>query len=301
MAPPWTPSSQLPPKWRELVALHCATGTGPERAIESLSNFEPIASRWKVCNSFEGIGRLDGDEIHTWSVPLKDAEAFAEDFLSLLSREEKQRSERFRTNELRAQYVATHGALRALLSHYLATDPRAIVFRPGVGGKPEIVRGSGSSIEFSLSQSHNLAIYAFCRDHAVGIDIERLRHVAEAEDIAGHFFCFDEWLDLMSVPQALKAEAFLNCWTRKEAFVKALGEGLYHPLDAFRVSLLPNQAPAILWIAEAPEAAEWSLTSLRPAEDYVGALAVKHVGFHLREWKVVSIQRLMNMDGSSCG
>lgn len=301
MAPLWTRSSQLPPERRKLVDLLCAECTEPERPVDSVSNFGRMPSRSKACDSLDEIGCLDKGEIHVWSVTLGGAEAYAQHFLPLLSREERQGAERFRTLELRARYVATRGVLRALLSRYLATDPHEIIFRSGVRGKPAIVHASGPSIEFSLSQSHNLATYAFCRHHAVGIDVERLRHVAEAEDIASYFFCFEEWFDLLTAPEALRAEAFLNCWTRKEAFVKALGEGLYHPLDAFRVSLLPDQAPAILWIADAPaEVAQWSLASLRPAEDYVGALAVKRAGLHLREWKMVSIQGLIDLNVLSC-
>jgi 4'-phosphopantetheinyl transferase len=132
----------------------------------------------------------------------------------------------------------------------------------------------GPGFHFNLAHSHELAVYAFARHHAVGIDVEYVRELADARQLAARFFSARENAAWLALPAGQRAVGFYNCWTRKEAYIKAIGEGLSCPLDQFDVSLAPGEPARLLSIAGDEGAAnQWSLWTLSPAPGYVGALA----------------------------
>ncbi|HWB97409.1 MAG TPA: 4'-phosphopantetheinyl transferase superfamily protein [Bryobacteraceae bacterium] len=219
-----------------------------------------------------------------WSVLLTATEATTDRLFATLSPDERDRAARFHFNLHRHRFVLSRGLLRVLLARYLDTDPAALVFGYGPQGKPEL---PGSGLCFNVSHSGNLAAHALVPDPTgsleLGIDVESIRTVSHSDAVARRFFCPAEWQEIETLPPAERADAFFRCWTRKEAYVKALGGGLSVPLDRFQVSLLPGHPARLISLDGDPvRASEWSLYHLDPAEGYTGALAVHATGFRLR-------------------
>ncbi|HEV7237210.1 MAG TPA: 4'-phosphopantetheinyl transferase superfamily protein, partial [Ktedonobacteraceae bacterium] len=143
-------------------------------------------------------------------------------------------------------------------------------------------------LSFNISHAHDLALYAFTYVRQVGVDVEYIRLNDDYEHLAQHYFSPYERTVLQTLPMEEKQQAFFQCWTRKEAYIKAKGLGLSLPLDLFDVSLRPNEPAALLQSRENPrEAARWSLRELAPGAGYVGALAVegkKDWQLHCWQW-----------------
>jgi 4'-phosphopantetheinyl transferase len=158
-----------------------------------------------------------------------------------------------------------------------------VEFRYGAHGKPELVQPPGpGAVHFNLSDSGEVVVYAFLRGQEVGVDVEQLRPLADGDRISERFFSAEENAVMQMVPAENKVRAFFNCWTRKEAFLKAGGEGLSRPLDSFAVSLAPGEPAALLRVqGDAQEAARWAIHHLEPWPGYVAAVAVLGHGWQL--------------------
>jgi 4'-phosphopantetheinyl transferase len=171
-----------------------------------------------------------------------------------------------------------------VLGRYLDTDPRALRFRYTEQRKP-MLSEPPSDISFNLTHSETLGLYGLCRGAEIGIDVEADQPEPSGDRIPEHFFSPAEVTALRGLPAAEQSAAFLRCWTRKEAFVKARGDGLTLPLDSFDVTLSPDEPPRLLRTGWSPdEAAEWfldDLSALTPG--YVAAVAVAGSG-----WTIVS-------------
>ena len=191
---------------------------------------------------------------------------------TVLAADECERARRFRFERDRARYVVGRGLLRVLLGRYLATDPVEIRFAYGPYQKPSL---AGTGPRFNLSHSGSVALLAFSAGGEVGIDVERDDADLARERIPERFFSAAEVRALRALPRALQPRAFLCCWTRKEAFIKARGDGLSLALDSFDVTLVPGQPAAIVrtaWSEEEPT--EWSLVDLSdPQHGYIAAVA----------------------------
>ena len=141
-----------------------------------------------------------------------------------------------------------------------------------------------------------LALIAIAADSNVGVDLEYIRAQSEYADIARRFFSTAEVDYLSALPSHLYAEAFFSCWTKKEAYLKACGEGLAIPLNSFSVPLTthPMDTPVDLYVASKDQvpATRWSLYTLRPAPGYAGALAIDGTGWRLRQWQWKMPQRV---------
>jgi len=221
-------------------------------------------------------------EAHVWRKSLAD---FDQSLWAALSAEEVERARRFRFQRDRDRFVTGRAVLRQLLGRYLGAQPRELEFRYGARGKPELA-SNPSGICFNLAHSHDLALYAVTLNVAVGIDLELLRAGPAEERIPERFFSPREVEALRSLPEAGQREAFFRCWTRKEAFLKANGEGLAFGLDQFSVSVLPTEATRLLETPYNPdEAARWSLYDVEPGSSYVGALAVRARLDRVRFWQ----------------
>jgi 4'-phosphopantetheinyl transferase len=217
---------------------------------------------------------LAADEVHVWRVAL-DAEP--EPLRALLSRDERERAERFHRDVHRRRFVAAHAALRLILGAYLDLAPDALAFALGEHGKPSLrqpLDPDGARLEFNLSHSGDLALVAVARDHPVGVDVERWSEVEHLE-LAERFFSRterDALRALASVAEQLDA-GFFAAWTRKEAYLKATGHGISRGLHHFDVTLAPDAAAALLadrLDATAPE--RWTMRSIVPAEGYSAAV-----------------------------
>jgi 4'-phosphopantetheinyl transferase len=187
----------------------------------------------------------------------------------------------------REHFIVARGVLRAILGRYLNRVPECLSFSYGARGKPALAGESDTdAIRFSVSHSHGVALYAFTRGREVGIDLERIRCDLAAVEIAERFFSRREVAMLRSLPTAVQHQAFFRCWTRKEAYIKAKGEGLSLPLDQFDVSLAPEEPAAVLGAQRDPsEASRWSLQDLAPAPGYAAALAAEGHGWRLACWQ----------------
>ena len=205
--------------------------------------------------------RLDADPTH-----LATAAA-------LLSPDESDRAARFRFERHRMRFTLARSALRIFLGRLLNCDPKCVQFQYGPKGKPDLAGGL-SPVSFNASNSGDLAAYAFTTACPIGIDIEHIRPMPDLHDVARHFFSSDEVTDLMNLPDDERPAGFFRCWTRKEAYIKAVGDGLSLPLDSFRVTLLPSDPPRIVHLrGSGDSAANWSLHAFTPAPGYFGAFA----------------------------
>lgn len=217
---------------------------------------------------------LTQDELHVWRADLNIESDLQESFWLSLSADEKDRASRFRFEKDRIHYVAARGILRKLLANYLKIAAAEIEFLYNPQGKPSLKTNQG--LKFNISHAHGLGLFGFIYKYELGIDVEFLKPDIDIQTLATSFFTKKEAQKLLSLPPHFKISGFYNCWTRKEAFIKAIGEGLSFPLDQFEVSLHPN-APAQLlatyWNQE--EIKTWTLTSFHPKPDYTAALAFK--------------------------
>ena len=224
-------------------------------------------------------------EIHLWSIRLDPPAERVERLGRCLSADEWERANRFRFEQHRRQYVVGRGALRTQLAAYLGTRPELIRFTYGPRGKPFLAPPlDAGGLHFNLSNSHELALAGFVLGREIGVDVEHLRSMPDCEQISERFFSASEREVLRRLP-APKEEAFFNCWTRKEAYLKAVGEGLAAPLDSFDVTLAPGDPPRMLTLeGDADRAARWFFQHFRPADDYVGALAIEGGPWEVRTW-----------------
>jgi len=229
-------------------------------------------------------------EVHVWQADL-DALTSEEPSQALLSKDEHQRASRFQFARDRKRYVAGRRLLRTLLSAYLKTDLAGVGFHYSPNGKPSLGNGhSASGIRFNVSHSDKMIILALVREREIGVDVERIHREIGIKEIAGRFFSQAEQAAFADVPEELKQEAFFRCWTRKEAFVKAKGDGLSLPLDQFDVSLLPGQPAQLLGTRPDPEERHrWSMWELNLGADYAAALVVEGTGIRVVEQSSVSV------------
>jgi 4'-phosphopantetheinyl transferase len=225
-------------------------------------------------------------EIHVWTVPLDPPAAEVAALRALLAADEIARADRFRFDRHRRRFTVGRGVLRTLLGRYLGLPPRAVGFRYGPNDKPYLDAPPAGGLEFNLSNSEELAVVAVTAGEEVGADVERLRPMADALAIAERFFSAAERRVLAAVPEAEREPAFFRAWTRKEAYLKAVGTGITVPLDRFDVSLAADEAPRILAMEGDPaRAAAWSLFHLEPAAGYLGAVAIRGAGWRLSGWR----------------
>jgi 4'-phosphopantetheinyl transferase len=229
---------------------------------------------------------LQSDEVHVWRAVLDVPEAQVRSLWYTLTADERQRAERYVFEQDRTHFVVARGLLRVLLGGYLRQDPPHLRFTYGPYGKPALATDTGrASLRFNVSHSHGLALYAITRGREVGVDVERIRPKVVQEKIAERFFSPREVTVLRALPPPLQAPAFFACWTRKEAYIKARGDGLTLPLDQFEVSLAPGEPAALLRTAWDPqEAACWALQDLAPAPGYRAAVAVAGHDWRLTCW-----------------
>jgi len=218
------------------------------------------------------IGRTHVD---IWKVPLEEPSS-ADDDTSDLSSDEIGRSKRFLFDEDRVHFIRCHLALRDVLAGYLAISASEIRFVCSTTGKPQIAAEQNSrALSFNLSHSAGMALIAVGGKRPLGIDIEKIRYDVDTFSLAERFFSPRECAGLRALPELIRVRAFFACWTRKEAFVKATGEGLSFPLDDFSVTTHPDLSPEVEEIRGNMGAHEqWLLADVHVGNGYRAALAV---------------------------
>lgn len=225
---------------------------------------------------------LHGD-VHVWRAVLDDAARVDERVGSYLSSDEQQRASAFVRPRDRWRFIVRRGLLRALVAGYVGCAPDLLQLRSGLHGKPELAWPSGEPpVSFSCSHSHGLALYAITRGRRIGVDVEAIRSLPERDQVAQLCCSSRERAALRALPAELHDAALMNAWTRKEAYLKAIGVGLAQAPDRVEVSLGPGAAPALLAIdGDAEAAGRWSVRPLVPAAGYVGAVVIEGRVTHL--------------------
>ena len=221
-------------------------------------------------------GRPTAATVDVWLI---EDDLFAADYdvlVRLLDRAERERAARFREHRDWRTYVLAHSVLRCLLARRVAASPATIRFGRGRYGKPFLLRDAGAAgVRFNLSHTMGWIAIAMALDVEVGIDVEAIDPLSSSLQLADQFFCTDELQSLYALPASARLQGFFNCWTRKEAFIKATGEGLHRPLDSFAVSLQPGTPAALLACdGRVDMAAQWSIVDLPVSTCTAGAVAV---------------------------
>ncbi len=220
---------------------------------------------------------LQGDRVHVWFSDPENGDDDQRRFHLLLNAEERDRLSRYRFSADRVMFAAGQGALRFLLGYYASVEPSSVELVPSRVGQPLPAPGSPAGIfSFSVSHSGGRILLAFSRGIRVGIDVERVREDVDIEGIARRYFAPAEFEALRSHSQHRRREAFFAVWTRKEAFLKARGEGLSCPLSSFAVSVEPAAPPHLIQGLAGAAAVEWSIHDLDAGSGYRAALAVNH-------------------------
>lgn len=230
---------------------------------------------------------LPSDCVYVWWAALDVPLEALQHFEQTLAEDERQRAARFYFERDRRRYIAQRGLLRWLVGSYLGMDANRVQFVYSEYGKPSLPGSGQNPLSFNLSHSGGIGLLAFVWGRGIGVDVERVRLDIEHEQIAEHFFSPSERAALRQTPVGLRPLAFFNCWTRKEAYLKAYGQGLSLPLDQFDVSLTPGEPARLLATRHAPaEAERWKLLHLEPGPGYVGALAVEGENWETCCWRV---------------
>jgi 4'-phosphopantetheinyl transferase len=242
-------------------------------------------------------------KIHVWPVIVQGADSVVAKFESFLAPDESTRAATFRFEHLRRSFMLSRGALRFLIGSYMGVSPEKVPLIQGVHGKPSLVQPERASpaFEFNVSHSGDLALFAFTTGCELGVDVEQIRLLEDMTRVASHFFSREETEDLFSLPPAERERAFFLCWTRKEAFVKAVGEGLSIPLDSFRVTLRPGQPARLLHLDHDVALAQaWMLHDLQVAMrevsvGYAAALAYRDAPRPVCLQPLMEMEELLNM------
>lgn len=249
-----------------------------------------------------GRFHLDSREVCLWTVRLDASQDNFERCLAWLSPDERARADRFHFPQHRRAFVLGRAALRALLGGYLGMGAMEIQFVYGPQGKPALAPGiqnQACPLEFNAANSGDLAAYAFTIGCKIGVDIERHRELPDLENIADRFFSPEEASELLALPAAEKTSGFFHCWSRKEAYIKAMGGGLSIPLDSFRVTLQPGVPARLASLGGSEEAARaWTLHGFDPAPGYTGAVAYPDRERRLQSSSIISVDGLLSEDNT---
>jgi 4'-phosphopantetheinyl transferase len=238
-------------------------------------------------------------EVHVWRASLERPPAIVERMRRLLADDERRRADALRFQRDRVRYTVGRALLRGLLARYTRVPEQALEFQYGEFDKPALAGGPS----FNLAHSGPVALYAFAADGEIGVDIELEGKDREGEKIAERFFSPAEVRELRSLALERRPRAFLACWTRKEAFIKARGDGLNLALDSFDVTLAPDAPPALLrtaWCGEEP--GRWQMEDLSDArEGYVAALALRGEARALVRRRILDTNTLDTIEGATPG
>jgi 4'-phosphopantetheinyl transferase len=229
---------------------------------------------------------LAPSEVHIWFVRLHEMTQQVDSLCEILVPDEVARAAKFRFETGRNEYIVTRSFLRHILGCYTGFAPHRLQFRYSPRGKPALAaEWGGDQMAFNLSHSHGVAVYAVTKDRQVGVDLEYTDRSVEFDQIAERFFSPREASLFRRLPCDKKQEAFFSCWTRKEAYTKAKGEGLFLDLRSFDVTFAPSQPASLLSVAgDSTEAQRWSLADLSAPAGYAAALAIEGTASRIQQW-----------------
>jgi 4'-phosphopantetheinyl transferase len=229
---------------------------------------------------------LREDEVQLWRIDLEAQGGDESRWQKVLSPDESARALRFHFPRDRQRFVASRALLRIILGGYLAADPHSLSFSYSKKEKPSLGPAhAGSDVTFNVTHSGGIALLAFTRHREIGVDVEQVRHDFELSAIARRYFSAKEQHQLADLPKEEQVDAFFRCWTRKEAYIKATGDGLSLPLSQVDVSLAPGDKNALLATRpEGSEAGSWLLQEVPAGHGYVAALCARGRDWKLTDW-----------------
>lgn len=235
---------------------------------------------------------LPSTDVHIWQASLQVTARQQERFTQMLSADEMARATRFHFPQHREHYIAGRGLLREILSRYQNCLPEAIRFSYNSFGKPALLASAGQdALQFNISHSHGVALFAFVRGVDIGIDVQHTDAVTDLLQAGAVVFSTDEMEVLRALPPERRRARFFQFWTRKEAYIKAVGGGFSLPLNGIDVSRLPAGR---VWQAESPgaqfEQTDWNVWDFTACPGYAAAVAIKK-----EHWRFVFYQL-----GSTC-
>ena len=237
--------------------------------------------------------QLSTRDVHVWIVPTKASDVELDYFESVLAKDELDRASRFRFRYLRDAFVLTRGSLRLLLGRYLDLDPASICFSYGDKGKPAL--SSGDTLQFNLTHSNGMAAIALTSGCPIGVDMEHLRSIDDMQQLAERYFCPEEAAEIMALPPNDRQRAFFFCWTRKEAYIKTIGDGLSCSLDSFRVTVRPDADARLIHIGgDRTAAAMWTMHNLALA-DYAVTVAYRDRARPLSIFPMIAASALLDI------
>jgi 4'-phosphopantetheinyl transferase len=239
----------------------------------------------------------DSREVHLRIVRLEASEENYALASSCLTEDETARAKRFYFDRHRQAFVLGRAALRGLLGTYLGIAPAEVRFIYGPQGKPGLAPNhinEACPLQFNVSNSGNLAAYAFTTGCEIGVDVEQHRPLHDFENIARRFFSPEETAELLELPTGERNTGFFHCWSRKEAYIKAMGGGLSIPLDSFRVTLRPGVPARMVSLGGSEDSARaWSMHAFDAGPGYAGAIAYQAEPRSVRESSIVSVDELL--------
>jgi 4'-phosphopantetheinyl transferase len=233
---------------------------------------------------------LPSNEVHVWRAKLYQSDPLVDELSSVLSPDEKERANRFQYDRDKTRFIACRAILRIILSRYSGVNATHLEFEYGTHGKPSLKRRTDikAPLRFSSSRSDSLSLFAVTLNREIGIDTEHIRPVSDRDEIVDRYFTTRERIIYRLLAPDQKQSAFFNAWTRKEAYLKAIGVGLNQPLRTVEVSLEPGEPARLLRVeGNARQAAAWSLYELSLDTDHAGVVAVKGCcGLRLWKWEL---------------
>jgi 4'-phosphopantetheinyl transferase len=219
---------------------------------------------------------LNDDGIDVWRARLNTSANTIDRYIDWLSPHEHRRAKRYYFNKHRQSFVVRRILLRKLIGRYLDMNPWDVLLDGNQYGKPMLAGELAKQLQFNLSFSNNMALFAFSRHRSIGVDIENIDDRVIDEYVAQRHFSSNEIATFIALPRKQQVEAFYNCWTRKESWIKARGLGLSIPLDSFEVSLAPGDpARLIATGTDTNQLNNWTMYSLTPAPGYTAAVAAQ--------------------------
>ena len=236
-----------------------------------------------VWHRASGTYELPADEVHVWRATLDQPPEVMARLLQVLSADEHARAGKFHFDADRNRHIIGRGMSRLLLGHCLGTAANGVRFEYNEFGKPSLQRSGG--LRFNISHSGELVLVALARGRTIGIDVERMRKDMAQAEIAERFFSPRECAALAGLPPDMQCDAFFACWTRKEAYLKARGDGLSLPLDQFDVAFMPGEVPRLIETRHDPaEAHRWTIRAPNPGYGCKAALAAEGSDWTMKCW-----------------
>jgi len=223
---------------------------------------------------------IEDNQVHIWQARIDVSSGYPKDIKDVLSADERERAISFKLQNDQIHFIIRHYLLRIILSKYCDYLADEITFRYDTHKKPAFNMPEYRKIKFNMSFSHDLMLVAINKHNDIGIDIEKVHDINDLESVAVNNFSSKEFKYLNSSSE--KINTFFKIWTRKEAFIKATGKGMYYPLKSFCVSMDKSGNHENLIIFNHPiKSKHWRIAEIKASDGFIASIAVKTNKFQI--------------------